>query len=380
MPIWGNLLHAWPHRDSLIVATDGYVVSYSRATGAHQWSVEPPADVPGVPLFCGASPTVGGTAIAMAYGAETHDRFVDCTHVMVLDADTGKPGWHTAIGDPREAINGAPNEAYLDIQGELLHVGWDAFLTTHRMSDGAQQSKIALKHNTSRCSILSMASLHVAAQCLGPNLPDLSIASVSANGRLAAVKDHTKATAGLAVLSARFVSTSPPILWVLDNEEAGNAEYLVLDSAFEVKHRIPGTADELAMSNLGPPNTEGGIRQYRTLVVDQTLITVTVPYPGGPNRVVAYDLTTGQRRWESQAGNARILMPIAADGSTVVMVADVGLIRFNLTDGTVASTTPVRPNDGTSLLEDYRFVWADGRAYAIHNGYSKFVPLIYTLG
>ncbi|ONI79452.1 hypothetical protein ALI144C_26980 [Actinosynnema sp. ALI-1.44] len=380
MPAWGNLLHAWAYRDSLIVATDGYVISYSRASGAQQWAVEPPTDVAGVPLFCGATPTVVGGRIALAYGSETHDRFVDCTHAAVVDVDTGKLGWHTAIGDPREGINGAPNEAYLDIHGDLLHVGWDDFLSTHRMSDGVQQSKIALRHDTGRCSVLSMTSLHLVARCLGPGLPDLSIASVSATGRLTTVKDHAKATAGLAIMAGRLVSTSPPILWVLDNETAGVADYLVLSPTFEVAHRITGTGSDLAMTSLGPPNTEGGIRQFRTLVVDQTLVTVTVPYPGGPNRVVAYDLATGQRRWESHAENARIVMPVAVEGSTVVMAADVGLIRFSLTDGSVASIIPSPPHDGTSVLEDYRFVWADGRAYAIHNGHSTFLPLIYTMG
>ncbi|CAM3859433.1 hypothetical protein KIPE111705_28445 [Kibdelosporangium persicum] len=219
----------------------------------------------------------------------------------MLDAGTGKLTWHTRIGDPREGINGAPGEAYLDIHGDLLHVGWDAYLAVHRMSDGAQLSKNKLKHDGYSCAIVSMTGRHLAAQCLGPDLPDLSVAAVSPEGRLVNVKDHSKATAGLSILSGRFVSTSPPVLWVTDNEaKPASAEYLVLDADFAVKHRIPGTAADLAMDALGPANSVGGIRQHRVLVVGQTLVTVTVPYFGRVNKVVAYDLVTGQRRWESQ--------------------------------------------------------------------------------
>ncbi|WP_173137700.1 hypothetical protein [Kibdelosporangium persicum] len=69
MPAWYNLVHTWTHQNALIVATDGQVASYDRGTGARQWITEPPGDAPDAPLFCGASPTISGKKIALAYGS-----------------------------------------------------------------------------------------------------------------------------------------------------------------------------------------------------------------------------------------------------------------------------------------------------------------------
>jgi hypothetical protein len=371
---WSHLMEAWLHNDSLVLATDLDVVAYDRSTGKPKWTVKPPANVPGRPLFCGASPAVSNDRIALVYGNETQNRFAACTTMTLLNLNTGKYEWQTRLGEPDEGINGAPTEAFLDFRTYTLLVGWDAYLGTYRVSDGARLSRHGLHHNSSRpnCLIRDLLSDRMVGSCLGPNMPDLSVATIDRNGTLGTVRDFTTG-----IDQGRFVSTDPPVLWTMQETKA---DYVVLDSGLRIRHTIPGA--ELAMDDLGPGNTVGGHRHHRVLMTGQTLITVTIPYPKKANKLVAYDLTTGQLRWETQVPNASILMPVAIDGSSILTVADTGTattIRFNITDGSVESVKPHPGNAASKVLHRFRFFWADQRIYAVNRANNHAALALFTL-
>jgi outer membrane protein assembly factor BamB len=104
---------------------------------------------------------------------------------------------------------------------------------------------------------------------------------------------------------------------------------------------------------------------------------IAVSYPTGAqsrDRLIAYSLSTGAKRWSASAPGIKMIAPVAVDGSTVLAVGstdtgmgDPTLVRVSLTSGTVLSSKP-RPT-GPDAMQDYiskyHFTWSDGRAYAV---------------
>jgi hypothetical protein len=112
----------------------------------------------------------------------------------------------------------------------------------------------------------------------------------------------------------------------MDKEKSGSGAYIVLDSDLAIRTTIPvSPQNDLALDDLGTGVEVTTHPYYRTIINDQTLITVTVPYPKKANKLVAYNLTTGQRH-------------------------------------------------------AYRFVWADNRIYGVRSKHVPVTPSLYVLG
>lgn len=386
---WTYVIDLWLHDDALVVATEVNVVAYDRASGRPKWTVVPPEDAPGNgrPLFCGASPSVGGNRVALAYGRERQGRIADCTNVAALDLGTGKLVWHTKIASPDEGINGAPRGALLEILGDTLIVGWDAYVITHRMLDGTQVSKVGLIHDSSRpnCEVHDLVAAkdiaYLTARCLGPFVPDQSVAIVGKSGKLKTVKDFTRANAGMTIQTGHLVSTSPTVLLSRDKDNGSvQGAYLTLDPALAISTTIP-IRNDLSMEDFGTGVQVTTHPYYRTLVAGQTLVTVSNVYLKKTNTMSAWDLTTGQRRWETSIPNARILTPVAVDGSSIIAATDTpATIRIDIADGSVQSTKD-HPGKGVGgTLHSYRFVWADERMYAVRSRNVPVSPSLLALG
>jgi hypothetical protein len=108
-----------------------------------------------------------------------------------------------------------------------------------------------------------------------------------------------------------------------------------------------------------------------------TLVTMTLlPQPGQANKLVAFDLASGRRRWAVSLDGARIYMPIAVQGGNVLVAAgtDAGrgklsLMRVAVATGKLVDTTQPNQQDpnvnGPNFGPFVQFVGGDDRAFGV---------------
>jgi outer membrane protein assembly factor BamB len=178
-----------------------------------------------------------------------------------------------------------------------------------------------------------------------------------------------------------IVATSPMTLLISDFSNNDNASFVVLDptrqhitQVIPAGAQLPGNSQHVL--NATPVGGNSASHSYVKAIVGGGML-ITVSYPAGARsleQLVAYDLSTGAKRWSATRPGVKMIAPVAVDGSAVIAVGSTNtglgnatLVRVSLTSGKVLSSTP-RPTGQDPIqdfINNYHFTWSDGRAYAV---------------
>ncbi|MGH3245359.1 MAG: PQQ-binding-like beta-propeller repeat protein [Trebonia sp.] len=378
----------------LVVTADTGVYAYNRASGKLAWTVKAPVSGSAAGAFCGSGQHAVGGRLSVGFGVLTDPvhHILDCSSVGVVDLRSGKMLWTSKILTA-DLLNNDP----IPVSGMLTEISGGTVMATLQGYAAAFSATTGHRLWASPYSS-DFRDLAVAADGTfdalfvtlvpGPGevpmaLDGISPASGAVTSRIHLTAKMTKT--GLPQEGA-IVATGPVTLWVSDGGTGSvdqNASFVVLNPAgTRVVRVIPAGAQ----APDAPPSSHvlftvplsGNADSHpflSALVSGDTLIAVSYPSGAQPEYgLVAYDLSTGTRRWSATRPGVTMVTPVAVDGSTVVAVGSTlasgnetnpALVRVSLASGAVLSSTP-RPTGQDAIGQSiglYRFAWADGRAY-----------------
>ena len=390
---YGNGIDSWVVGDDLVLVNDTYAVAYARSDGKERWRIPSPSG-----HFCGASTSVVDNHIAVGYGDH-------CSSAAVLDVNAGKLLWQRAMPI---TSSGSPSEAKLDEHAVLEIVGGSVVVVHYQQLLGLDAATGAVRWSEvtpptdekvySNCipsdgmrrSADFVLLSHCSAKDSGNNLY-VAVAVDPATGK---TKQHNEFVKSTSYLTMAWVSTSPLVAYLSD---ASKGLYETLDDSLEPVSTIEaGDALNGFLGDDGFGYSLSGIsngtshRRSRALVTGTTMIALTSPQK--PNRLAAFDLRTGAKRWDAPApGGGIVAAPLAVDNGQVIAVVSAGqdspdqhIVKFALDTGAV---TPVRTvsltGSGDRRLAPWfcRLFWADGVVFGVRGIYSgQSTALVFRLG
>lgn len=388
---------SWTVDDNLIWVGSTEVLALSRDDGTKAWSVTPPGDGN---VFCGTTDRVSESTIALAYGDQIHEDQPPewkCDHATLLDLSSGEFGdWKQNFKTPQDTF---PDE---DPASAMLSIADDVVVIAQEQGraglDAETGEKLWSKHihdektDDKSCEAYDLASHDdkavITHTCLGADNADAANMSIidPKSGKLEQQRAYT--TNGSLELP-RIASTEPFVLTfknVLDIDD--NLFYGILGKDHKIASgfmRGPmGTSDGLAFLPLGFTGiTKQTVhRKMRTLVTDDTLYTVTEVRPEEANVLLAYDLRSGQLKWDAELADTWLLKPLSVTAGKLVVAAgptdDAGPMRIVRADSATGAVTSdkkyhLEPEEAeTSMLQEYEFHWSDGRVYGIRGQGSNY--------
>ncbi|WP_326567050.1 PQQ-binding-like beta-propeller repeat protein [Amycolatopsis rhabdoformis] len=392
VPQYDHGIDSWVVGDTLVAVNDTSAVAYSRADGRQVWQVGPPSG-----HFCGASTAVVDNRVAVGFGDL-------CSSAALLDLGTGKLLWHkpmpiTSSASPSEHI--LDEQAVLEIVGGTVVVahegnliGLDAATGAVRWSedtppaDGKVYTNCRAMDGLPRNGAFALLSTCESVQSYEDRF--VAVLVDPASGKPRQQNEFVKSDSYLA---PSWLSASPPIVCLNDTE---NGSYVFLDDAFKPVATVPTgpilTTGLTLSDGFGYNHISHGTshERSRALVSGTTLVTVTNPQR--PNSLVALDVRTGAKLWQTPApGGGSVMAPLAVeDGEIVTEVAppDGGprqqVVKFSLAHGTAvpagAFSITTSDRNGPDAWT-YRFFWADGHVYGIRGDYNSYNDaMVFRLG
>lgn len=380
-------LAVWVVDDLLVFAAESGVVAYGRADGAEKWRADPPEGV-----FCGASDREVDGVVALAFGpGDAGDpNEVRCGAATLLDLGTGKLGWQGKFTAPQNVSpENVRSGAALEIVGDMVVVAQDQGMVGLNLADGAQKWAKDVQHKASGelgCKAYDMVptdkDVVVGQACI--NMTGIVTFSRidPATGETTQTADFSSSETGGRLEFPDFVSADPPIAWMSETE--ANSKLVVLADDLQSGKGIatgdataPGAG--LARDSMGFDRMGDSQHHPTRLLIDgDTAYGVTLPVQDAPNKLYAFDITTGEEKWSAPVDGARVLQPVAVDdGNLVVAGGPVGrdgpmhVIKVNPDDGSVTSDEKFEvsgEDGGNPLVENFRFFWADDRMYGVRGG------------
>ncbi|MFH9233191.1 PQQ-binding-like beta-propeller repeat protein [Streptomyces globisporus] len=292
------------------------VSGYSLEDGSRKWSVRLPADV------C-AAPTVPTADGKIVIGLMTDSSSEDpvCEKLRMIDLATGKAGWSSTF--PQAPTQDGLANIVMAISGDVLTIGRVGRTDAYRVSDG--------KHLWGKlpgpCYAYGMtggAVMLAAVRCrekpTGEAYAELR--------RIDPVTGRTvwtyKMKKGWSV--AEFYSVDPLVL-LLDSgrDSGGRLAVVVLNADGTFRSRLVADVEkEIAVQCSGAARDVGAnLDTCRGVAADaDTLYTrtrYTVADGSLASAVLAFDITTGKRKWKVPAPAEHSLMPLRVEGGRVLM-------------------------------------------------------------
>jgi outer membrane protein assembly factor BamB len=374
--------------DELVVTADTGVYGYDRADGRLLWTVDPPGGSPGH-AFCGSGQAAAGGKLPVGFGVQTdvEHHILNCTSVGLVDLRSGRMLWTRQIPAAAQlAANPLSTDGVLtEISGGTVMATWNSVGTAFSAATGrrlwmqgysSEFRDLAVSHGRFYALFAAVAPLPgqapVALDGISPASGDIA-SRLHLTGRMVDTSEPE---------DGAIVSTTPMTLVVSDESAQSDASYVVLDPSDRHVARViaagaqfPGPGRHVL--DAAPLGGNADSHHYVKAVTGDGVL-VAVSYPAAAeqaeDRLVAYDLSTGARRWSVAVPGVKVTAPVAVDGSAVIAagITDAGagvptLVRVSLASGQVQSSTP-RPT-GQDAIQDYLgnfgFTWSDGRAYAV---------------
>ncbi|MFD1050460.1 hypothetical protein ACFQ1S_35510 [Kibdelosporangium lantanae] len=110
----------------------------------------------------------------------------------------------------------------------------------------------------------------------------------------------------------------------------------------------------------------------------------------GTNKLVAYDIASGKRKWEQAIPDGKAIMPLAVEnGSVVTLVSPAKnkdpqrIARFSLTDGSpgaVESYPLVGKSGDSPTTNEYQLFWHDERLWAVRGPSNEYGLDAFSIG
>lgn len=393
VPPYENGIDSWVVGDDLVLVNDTYAVAYARSDGKERWRIPSPSG-----HFCGASTSVVDNHIAVGYGDL-------CSSAAVLDVNAGKLLWQRAMPI---TSSGSPSEAKLDEHAVLEIVGGSVVVVHYQQLLGLDAATGAVRWSEvtpptdekvySNCipsdGMPRSTDFVLLSHCSAKDSGDDLYVAVAVDPATGKPKQHNEFVKSKSYLTMAWVSASPLVAYLSD---ASKGVYETLDDSLEPVSTIEaGDALNGFMGDDGFGYSLSGIsngtshRRSRALVTGTTMLALTSPQK--PNRLAAFDLRTGAKRWEAPApGGGIVAAPLAVDHGQVIAVVSAGqdspdqrIVKFSLDTGAV---TPVRTvslrGSGDRRLAPWfcRLFWADGVVFGVRGIYSgQSAALVFRLG
>lgn len=401
-----NGLGYWLYGNDIVVATNDSVTAYDRADGTVLWKTAPPGNGQD---FCGASTTSSQDTVSLGYGAQGDNQdSIACEYVTVLHLDTGRLGWsaHLPTANELQQMMHA-NGIVTEVAGRTVVVGWTGVVAGYDLATGRQLYRNLIYPNGDYTpfSVKDIAIqgstdyvlAHTDVPLSAGMTPVTVFESAVATGQEIGKDSVNGADFGFTDPdAAAFVSTSPLVAVIGDFQTTDN-RYAAFDGRLRITSSIDGGRELDANSNSVPGSLDTGLfylgidqdahQPYRTLVANGSLFSVTNPRIG--NQVVAVDLAGGKQRWAVDVPGLRMMMPVAVDGSSLVVAAvgkaddaPVTLLRLDVSTGKVVSQHHGSVPIGAVSAGQFWFTWADHRAYAVNWGsaHDTIDPAVFAVG
>jgi outer membrane protein assembly factor BamB len=382
-----------------VVAHESGITAYTESDGKQVWQTTPP-DSGG--KFCGAGTRVVNGQVAVAFGKEL-DQQKDpvCKFAALLDVKTGKLGWQQPMNVPEadSSPGRSRNGAALEIMGDIVVIAQYRGTVGLDLATGAQRwAKAVVKPTGNDDGASTIQSMMPGKQSLivsiSGNLssPALTFAKLDpATGALGQGKDYSTKDGDNRFTTPEIVSTDPPIAVVHGNT---GAIYFVMDDNFGKVGLIDagrtGGPDSLHVDSLGVDTSDSRSAHGRFLVSDGLFVTVTSIPLNGTNKLVAYDIASGKRKWERPIPDGKAIMPLAvANGSVVTLVSpakntdDQRIARFSLTDGSPGAVEkyPLVGKSGDSpSTNEYQLFYHDDRLWAVRGPSNEYAVDAFSIG
>ncbi|WP_370949426.1 PQQ-binding-like beta-propeller repeat protein [Amycolatopsis sp. cg5] len=389
---------SWEVGDTLVVAYQGQITAFAKGDGKQLWQAKPPAEGG---KFCGVGTRPVNDQLAIGFGKELNDQGdANCKFAALLNLKTGQFGWQQPMEVPQSVTpEKARTGAALEIMGDVVVVAQNYGTIGLDLATGAQRwAKPVVKPtgddqgNSAIVSMLPAKDKLIVSIAGFISDPAITFAYLDpATGELSQGKDYGTKDGDDRFGSPRLLSADPPVALINGGK---HAVYLIMDEKFEKTGLIEagklGDPDGLHADGAGLEFTNNHQQGHRFLLSDGLFVSVTSIPLNGTNKLVAYDAASGAKKWERAIPDGRAIMPLAAEGGSVVVLispatpdGDQRIARFTLADGSPGpvATYPVRTKSGGSpVTQDFQFFWHDERLWATRGPSNQFDYDVFSIG
>jgi outer membrane protein assembly factor BamB len=397
-PQYEKGLGAWEVGETVVVAHEGTVTAFAKTDGKQAWQVKPPGEAG---KFCGVGTRVVDDQVAVAFGKELDQRGdAVCKFAALLNLKSGQFGWQQPMDVPQSV---SPDKvrtgASLEIMGDVVVAAQDFGTVGLELATGKQRwAKPVVKPTGGDQGHSSIFGMLPAGQSLVVSIggflsdPAITFAVLDpATGTLSQGMDYSSKDSSNRFTTPRLVSADPPVALV----SRGNSPvYILMDAKFDKTSSFeagePGRPDSLQADGVAVDAVDTRQAGARFLISGGLFVTVTTIPLNGTNKLVAYDVASGTRKWERPIPDGKAIMPLAVeDGSVVTLVSpakpdgDQRIARFSLADGSpgpVAAYPLVSQSGGSPGTQQFRYFWRDERLWAVRGPANEFDLDAFSIG
>ncbi|GAB3283071.1 hypothetical protein GCM10027563_13610 [Parasphingorhabdus pacifica] len=389
-----TIMGSWATDGALVTMDRDHLNAYAAADGVRKWQLTPPTreGAPGSGAFCGMSSTTEDGLGAVSYGTfdpET-DHYPQCAGVMVVDLETGQPVQQVDLPVLYERFS--DENIQLDIVGDHLVFAQHDMVTAINIADGREvwRHTAVAERGCHIDDFEAGADAVVFPEFCGTVEKESSI--VVLDPQTGAVKNSTP----LPGVESRpqIISADPPVVLVPPEEwGVGTPEYLVFDESGQRTTTIPATVPEgglqvFAVNDGGAGNGDPHGR-YPLVISNGLLIAATVPSSVNElretNRIVAFDLETGEQRWSVPLGPKIAGVPFAATENGVLAIHDrtyenpSRVVELSFDDGAIEPVSGEYPKDQFGMISKSELHWKNGTVYGVNMGASNWAPGLFAV-
>ncbi|MCX4847484.1 PQQ-binding-like beta-propeller repeat protein [Streptomyces sp. NBC_00893] len=302
----------WFVGDTVVKAMFHTVSGYSVADGSEKWSLRLPGKLCGAP----SQTTADGKIV---FGVQTGSgSAAECNGLQMADLTTGKAGWYKTF--ERQGTWDLLSDTAMAINGDTVTVGRKTRTDAFRVSDG----KVLFGKLPGNCQPFGFAS--------GP----LGIAAASCQ---TAADDHKEQ------LVERIDPVSGKVLWkykvkkgwevsqfysvsplVVSLKKDRDWAIIMLDANGAYRSQLVGGTDNYRVECDTDLITGGGnLDNCLGVATDDRTVYLATKHGESdtttPNKIVAFDVSTGRTKWKAAAPAGQTMMPMRVeDGRLLVFV------------------------------------------------------------
>ncbi|MGW5737721.1 MULTISPECIES: outer membrane protein assembly factor BamB family protein [Streptomyces] len=305
-----QLLDLW--RVPGIVAQAEYdeVTGYRTADGSKAWSVPLPGTVCDTPV----NPTPDGKVVVV-YTQRKSERSAKCDQLRMIDLRTGAKGWH------RQLVDGGfwddTSMTHVSVTGDTVLVDQSATMRAYRIGDGKRLFTTE-REREGGCSLDGVAGGSRLLQVEGcrPGSPGTHGRLKRLDPRTGDVKWSYRTKKGWSI--QKVYSVDPVVVAVRNREEMDRWAAVAVDDQGRQRSWMPldKGPDDFEMCAGTGDSGEGVQNCPGAAVGADTLYLASEPKDGviGPNKIVAFDLRTGKRKWTGADEGGRQITPVTVTG------------------------------------------------------------------
>ncbi|MFF1846027.1 PQQ-binding-like beta-propeller repeat protein [Streptomyces sp. NPDC058217] len=355
----------WIVGDTVVKAMFRTVSGYSVTDGSRKWSLRMPSSLCAAP----SQPTADGKIVFGIKTGTADDAL--CNSLQMVDLTTGKAGWRKTYR--RQGAWDLLSDVSMAINGDTVTVGRTSRTDAFRVSDGA----VLFGELPGNCQPFGFASgpVAIAASSCQTAADDHKEQQVQRIDPVTGKVQWTyKVKKGWEV--AQFYSVSPLVVSLKQEDKWA---IIVLNENGTYRSQLVGGTDDYGTKCGGDLLTEGkNLDNCLGVAADDRMVYLaTKPAEDDlapTNKVVAFDLNTGQAKWKAAAPAGQTLMPIRTEGGRLLMYLAAGKNK----GGGIASLPPtggtpqmvLRHPAAASAVErgffDSRVAYQNGRCLLMH--------------